>query len=148
MPAPRSHALVLVTDGRKALFLTLTGSLLPPQLKLLKVIQTEENPPTRDQGTDRPGRAFQSVGKIRSALEQTDWHELEEKRFIGQVISVLQDIHKADPLDKLTLIAPPRALSYVRQQLSPALKKLVNAEFAKDLVGLPVTEIERHLASA
>ena len=84
---------------------------------------------------------------MRSSMEQTDWHELGEQRFIGQVVSVLQALHQDHALNKLVLIAPPRILSYLRQQLPDTMKKLVQAEFAKDLVRLPLYEIESHLAA-
>ena len=147
MPSLRTRALVIVSDGRKALFLDLTGTALHPHLQLRKAIEAPENPPTHEQGTDRPGRSFQSVGHMRSSMEQTDWHELGEQRFIGQVVSVLQALHQDHPLNKLVLIAPPRTLSYLRQQLPDTMKKLVQAEFAKDLVRLPLYEIESHLAA-
>ena len=42
-----------------------------------------DNPPTREQGTDRPGRSSASVGVARSAMEETDWHDIAEERFAG-----------------------------------------------------------------
>jgi protein required for attachment to host cells len=82
---------------------------------------------------------------MRSAMEQTDWHELGEMRFIAQVISELEAFFQTNSSQKLVLIAPPRILSYLRQQLPRSTKQLVQAEFDKDLVRLPLYEIERHL---
>ena len=47
-------ALVFIGDGRKALFLRNTGDAKYPDLKVEQVF-AEENPPTHEQGTDRPG---------------------------------------------------------------------------------------------
>src|ERR1700756_2957161 len=71
---------VLIGDGRKALLAVNAGDAMFPDLRKLDV-STDYNPPTHEQGTDEPGRAFSSVGNIRSAVENADWHMLEEHRF-------------------------------------------------------------------
>ena len=74
-------AFVFVGDGRKALFLRNEGDEMFPNLVTERVF-VDENPPTHEQGTDRPGRAFPSAHAIgHSAMETTDWHEIEEHRF-------------------------------------------------------------------
>jgi len=62
-------AFVFVGDGRKALFLRNEGDEKFPNLKTERVFQ-DENPPTHEQGSDRPGRAFKRAGTtLRSAVE-------------------------------------------------------------------------------
>ena len=65
------NTLVLVGDGQKALFLRNKGHALHVQLVVEQVLE-RDNPPTREQGTDRPGRSNASVGVARSAMEETD----------------------------------------------------------------------------
>ena len=48
------NAFVFVGDGRKALFLRNDGDAKFPNLRIEKVFENE-NPPTHEQGTDRPG---------------------------------------------------------------------------------------------
>ena len=69
------NAYVFVGDGRKALFLRNEGDEKFPNLKTEQVM-TNDNPPTRDQGTDKPGRSYASVGARRSSMEQADWHQI------------------------------------------------------------------------
>ena len=64
---------VVVCDGAKALVLENAGDEKFPNLKTREVFE-QETPMTREQGTDAPGRAINSVER-RSAMEQTDWHE-------------------------------------------------------------------------
>jgi hypothetical protein len=46
----------------------------------------DDNPPTKDQGTDRPGRSFKRENtNRRSSMETADWHELEQHRFARRV---------------------------------------------------------------
>ena len=59
-------AWVMVGDGEKALFFRNEGDAPYPNLEVVDVLE-HENPKTREQGTDRPGRAFASVGTHRSA---------------------------------------------------------------------------------
>src|SRR5208282_1270669 len=67
-------AVVFVGDGRKALFLRNAGDEKFPDLKTERVF-AEENPPTHEQGTDRPGRGAESAGTHRrTSMDQTDWH--------------------------------------------------------------------------
>ncbi len=48
----------------------------------------------------------------------------------------------------LILVAPPRALGMIRPAYSHALRAAVRTEVDKDLVKLPVHEIEKHLTAA
>src|SRR5271165_3134644 len=75
-------AFVFVGDGRKALFLRNEGDEKFANFVTVQVL-AEENPLSHDQGTDRPGRAFAGANSsARSAVESTDWHEIEEHRFV------------------------------------------------------------------
>ena len=72
---------VVVCDGKKALILENIGDWKFPNLQTREVFE-QKNPPTHEQGSDAPGRSFQSVGSTRSAMEQTDWHKKAEKDFL------------------------------------------------------------------
>ena len=85
------NAFVFVGDGAKALVLRNEGDAQMLNLKTERVF-ADKNPPTHEQGTDRPGRAFSSVGAGRSSVGQTDWHKLEEHRFAGEVAAMLEGV--------------------------------------------------------
>ena len=78
-------AFVFVGDGRKALFLRNHGDEKFPNLRAEKVFE-DENPPTHEQGSERPGRVSEAAltGR-RSAVEPTDWHDIEEHHFARKV---------------------------------------------------------------
>src|SRR6266702_799381 len=78
------NALVLVGDGQKALFLRNEGNAQRVEL-VVEGILGRDNPPTREQGTDRPGRTRASPGVACSAMEEADWHYLEKERFAGEI---------------------------------------------------------------
>jgi protein required for attachment to host cells len=83
-------AFVFVGDGRKALFLRNHGDEKFPNLRAEKVFE-DENPPTHEQGSERPGRVGEAAltGR-RSAVEPTDWHDIEEHRFARQVAAAME----------------------------------------------------------
>ena len=136
---------VLVGDGRRALFLENHGD---PDLLDLRVIEArvEENPATRDQGTDAPGRAFASRGGPRSSLETTDWHELEKEHFADRIAETINKAAESGEMKEVVLIAPPRVLGELRKHLSVKAQAKVKGEIDKDLTRHPISEIEKALA--
>jgi protein required for attachment to host cells len=138
-------AFVFVGDGRKALFLRNEGDEKFLNLKTEQVLY-DQNPPTREQGSDQPGRAFASVGARRSAVEDTDWHELEEQRFAHEIAAALQRIVRERKVKALVVVAPPRTLAELRRAFHSEVKNRIIAEIDKDLTKQPIYEIEKHLA--
>ena len=136
---------VFVGDGRKALFLRNDGDDKFPHLKTERVFVDRNNPPTREHGTDQPGRTFSGIDGRRGALEQADWHELEERHFAREVAAALVKVVRERKVKALVVAAPPRTLSELRQAFHADVKTRIVAEIDKDLTKLPVYEIERHL---
>ncbi len=139
------NALVLVGDGQKALFLRNAGDEKFPNLTTERAFG-ESNPPTREQGTDRPGRTFKSAATTkRSSVEPTDWHELEKQNFADHVASVLEQRVRADNIKAVVIVAPPRTLAELRNVIHADVKDRIIAEIDKDLTKHPVWEIEKNL---
>jgi protein required for attachment to host cells len=141
------HAWVLVGDGRKALVLRNDGDARFPNLKTVSVFDGGRVPATAELGTDKPGRAVNARDGRRSSMEQTDWHELEEKRFAGDVAQALETRHAAGDFGALVVVAPPRTLAELRRSFSGGLQAKVIAEVDKDFTKHPIHEIERLLFS-
>lgn len=139
-------AVVFVGDGRKALFLRNAGDEKFINLKTENVL-VDDNPPTREQGSDRPGRVFKRAGtNMRSGLGETDWHDLEEHRFAGRVAAALERLVRERNVKALVIAAPPRTLADLRSAFHADVERRIVAEVNKDLTNFPVPEIERHLA--
>jgi protein required for attachment to host cells len=140
-------AFVFVGDGRKALFLRNAGDEKSPNFKIERVF-VDDNPPTHEQGSDRPGRAFKRAGtNLRSGVEDTDWHELEEHRFAQRVAAAMEGLVRERKVKVLVVVAPPRTLADLRSAFHSDVKKRIIAEINKDLTKHPVLEIEKHLTS-
>lgn len=137
---------VVVCDGKKALVLENVGDEKFLNLKTREVHE-QADLSTHEQGTDAPGRAINSVDGRRSAMEQTDWHDQAEQKFLHKLVGHLEAEVHAGKTKALIVVAPPRALGMLRQVYTPNLRGALRAEVDKDLVKLPVHEIEKHLAA-
>ncbi|MGE0563790.1 MAG: host attachment protein [Pseudolabrys sp.] len=135
---------IVVCDGGKALVLENAGDDKFPNLKTRETL-THDNPKTHEQGTDAPGRSHSSVGHGRSAVGQTDWHDQAEQAFLHHLAGVLGKAVESHQAKSIVVVASPRALGMIRPAYSHALKAAVRAEIPKDLVKMPVHEIEKHL---
>ena len=138
-------ALVFVGDGRKALFLRNEGGVMSPSLKAEKVLK-DDNPPTREQGSDRPGRVAASTWQ-RTALENADWHDIGEHRFARRAAAEMKELVRARDVKAIVVVAPPRALAELRAAFHADIKTRIVGEISKDLTKLPVGDIAQHLAA-
>ena len=140
-------AIVFVGDGRKALFLRNAGDEKFANLVAERVF-LDENPATHEQGVDRPGRGFASAHASRhSAMETTDWHEIEKDRFAQRVSAALEDVVRKRAAPALVIAAPPRILADLRHAFHADVKARIVAEIDKDLTNHSIADIEHHLAA-
>src|SRR5882724_6252704 len=108
---------------------------------------SSDNPPNREQGTDRPGRSTASLGVGRSAMEEVDWHHLAKERFTSEVAEALYRHGHANRFEELVIIAPPKILGNLRKVLHAEVVDLIAAEIPKDLTTHPLSEIEKLIAT-
>lgn len=141
-------AWVLIGDGRKALVLRNEGDEAFPNLQTTTVFMDQANPATSQLGAERPGRSVEHSSGRRSAMEQTDWHEIAEHRFAQGVASTLCARDNAGEISALVVVAPPRTLAELRIAFSDSLRSKIIAEVNKDLTHHPVHKIERLLTGA
>ena len=137
-------ACIVVADGKRALFLHNDGDEIYPNLHTARVLE-QENPATHEQGSDRPGRSSDSAEGHRSTFEETDWHRLEEERFLGRVAQLLREGVNAGRYEKIVLVAPPAALGILRKAMDRQVSSRIIAEVGKDLTNQPVPDIEQAL---
>ena len=140
------NSFVMVADGRKMLFFRNDGDADFPNLQVVSMAE-KENPLNRDQMSDAPGRAFSSIGRGRSALENTDFHELEESRFAVETAAILKRWAMDGDFEKLIVIAPPKTLGELRKHYHKEVANRLVAEIPKDLTGHPVVEIEKIISA-
>ena len=135
---------IVVCDGRKALILENLGDRMFPNLHT-KEVHEHEDKSTAAQGSDSPGRVHQSFGGAHSSVEQTDWHDEAERAFLKSLAERLNLAVTTGETKGLTMVASPRALGMIRADYSAAVRKALHGEVHKDLVKMPVHEIEKQL---
>ena len=140
-----ANLLVLVADGRKAIILRNGNDEKFPNLKT-EWVAIGENPTTAAQGADRPGRVHSQ--DRRSSVDQTDWHDEAEAAFAKRTAAALEELVRDDQKCRLVIVAPPKVLSILRRSLRDETMQRVIAELPRDLVNLPVGDIETHLGRA
>ena len=133
---------IVVADGEKALFLRNGGDAKFPNLAVFREME-QENPPTRDQGTERPGRLSDGSNPHRSAVEETDWHRFAKAQFAREIAGKLYQLAHKGRFDHLVLVAPGRILGEMRKELHQEVTQRVIGEIDKTLTNHPVHEIEK-----
>ena len=137
---------VLVMDGGKLLMFKNDGTDAKPVLNVVMHL-AQDSAATRDQGTERPGRAHESVGTRRSSHEQTDFHQLDEVQFAIDAADMLKREVLAHHIDGLLIVAAPRTLGELRKHLHTEVERRVIGEISKDLAWRPTDEIMAAIAA-
>ncbi len=136
---------VVICDGRKAMILVNVGDEKFPNLRTKETYEQPDSS-TRAQGADAPGRVHPSIGTHRSAVEQTDWHDQEERKFLGVLADRLDNALRKGEAQGFIVVAAPRALGMIRRCYSPTVRHAIRAEVGKEYIHMPLHEIESKLA--
>ncbi|ANT59195.1 MULTISPECIES: host attachment protein [Roseobacteraceae] len=135
---------VLIADGEKALFLRNDVDEQDPDLNVVR-IEEQENPSDREQSANRPGRMHDGGPGQKSAVEDTDWHELAKERFADDLAEILYKQAHKGKFDRIVLVAPPATLGELRSKLHKEVSDKVVAELDKTLTNHPLDKIEKLL---
>lgn len=138
-------AWVIVADGEKALWLVNEGDDQDMNLTV-RSKDSQDNPQAQDWAANRPGRMNDTGVGQRSALDDTDWHELEKERFGADLAEALySEAHKGS-FDRLVLIASRPVLSQIRADMHKEVADKIILELPKVLTNHPLDEIEELLS--
>lgn len=141
------NMLIVVADGRKALFLRNDGDATHPNL-VVEHAEDRVNPADRDQKTDAPGRASGGIGGRADTMDEVDFHQQEEDRFAADIGAMLKSRALANQFEKLIIAAPAKTLGELRKHYHVEVENRLAGEIAKDLTGHPVPDIEKALIAA
>lgn len=141
----RTGTWVLIADGEKALFLRNDGD---EQDLDLNVVRREEqdNPPDREQSANRPGRMPDTGTQQRSAMDDTDWHQLAKERFADDLADILYKSAHRGAFDHIVLTASPKVLGELRDKMHKEVADRVILEIPKTLTNHPLDKVEQLIA--
>ncbi len=140
MPLPH-QALVFVTDGRKMLFLRNQGDENQIDLRTEEHDRREDRK-DREIKTDAAGSQGHLWGDARPALDETDFHQQEEDRWVKEAADKLRTRALNNDFEALAIIAPPKALGVLRKELHKEVERRVVATFNKEMTDRPIPDIE------
>ena len=141
------NSVILVADGRKSLFFRNLGDADFPDLGVVEK-ETHPNPAHHEQASDLAGQSMKTADGIGGSMEEVDFHQQEEDRFAAETAAMLKERALRNEYDHLVVVAPPRTLGELRKHYHKEVEERLVAELPKDLVNLPVPEIEKILQDA
>lgn len=147
MPLPH-NALVLVADGRKMLFFRNHGDENQIDLRTEAHDARRNQRKDREIKTDAPGTVKQSFGFGRSTYEEVDFHQQEEDRWIKDAAEELKTRALRNDFEALAIVAPPKALGYLKKNLHKEVQKRIVCTVNKEMSGRPIPDIEAMLDGA
>ena len=140
---PTTLEWALVADGGRA---RLFERRLPagPWRERMEDAIAAANPPSRELGTDRPGRVYESATTARHAVEpRTDPHRAAKAAFAARLAGRLDAA--VTSFERLLLVAPPPFLGDLRASLGKAARGKLHGTLDKDLTHAPLAEVAAQL---
>lgn len=136
---------ILVADGSRARLFRNES----PKVVLRPALNHEmigENRPSRELVSDKEGRnAGPGVDRRQAMDQETDPKEHEKQRFLKETAEVLEHELQRHAYDSLVLIAPPKALGELRDNLSKNVTDCIIYEYNKDLTKDRTDKLEERL---
>lgn len=134
--ADSSRARLFRTDGGDGRKLVEMEDLAHPEGRLHETQLT----------SDLPGRTFDSFGQGRHAMEEdTPPKRYEAIQFAKRIGAHLESARTQGKFDHLVLVAEPRFLGILRDNLTHESMKLATRQIDKNLVQLSAAEIESRM---
>ena len=135
---------IVIADGEHARFVQ------PDADNTLRTVgaldSTSAHLRSRDIGSDRPGRAFESGAAARHAVgPRHDPHAMEQEKFVRLVGEQVNAASARGAFDELLLVAPSRALTELREALDAAAQAKLVGTLERDLVKTPDHELWPHV---
>lgn len=132
---------IVIADGARARFYAADD--INASWRLLRTLAHAESREKNVELTPtEPGRALKSKGGVRHSSFQprTEPHEVEERRFAQEVAAALAHADRAREYDKLVLVAPPRFLGLLREELPDRAARRAEASLDRDY--MPLDDVE------
>jgi protein required for attachment to host cells len=137
-------ALVLVADGKKMLWLRNQGDSDLIDLRTESHDQRDD-PMDREIKTDAPGTQGQRWGDGRPAMDEVDFHQQGEDRWIRDAAEEVNRRALSNDFDALAVIIPPKALGEFRKKLHKEAERRLVLTVNKEMTDRPIPDIEELL---
>lgn len=141
---PVSHPIwFCVADATRARIVALAT----PHGRLAQIKVIEQGEGYEHGRYEPPGRSQESATTARHSFTDAETPARREKRdFAKEVAAHLNQAAQNGEFARLVLAAPPKFLGDLRDGLTPKARQLVVTEIHKDLIKLPLDELQERLA--
>jgi len=139
------NILVIAADNTCARVFHAVSSQGPLEEKTV-LVHPENRLHEKDMTSDRQGYSFSSHGHSRKALSKhVDPKEHEIKQFAKEINEYLKNSEANHEFDQLIIIAAPKLLGTLKNQLNSSIQKLITYELKKNIAKLSAAEIRKYL---
>lgn len=136
---------ILIADRTKARLLHVLPNGQGPFPELACFVHEAGRLQPRDRDSDEPGRVIHPAGYASAVEPHEDRDHVESTRFASELASSLERSRQEQRFDRLIVIAPPKFLGVLREEWTPALRKMIQLEIHQDLLNLPDAELQQRL---
>jgi protein required for attachment to host cells len=138
------QALVLVADGKKMLLLRNHGDSQQIDLRT-EAHDKREDAMDKELKTDAPGTQGQSMGFGRPTMDEVDFHQQDEDRWVKEAAEELKRRALRNDFEALAIVAPPKALGVLRKELHKEVERRIVLTVNKEMTDRPIPDIEELL---
>ena len=138
-----NNALILVADGRKALFLRNQGDEQRIDLRTASHREREDRKDS-DIKSDASGQspAPAGTGLPGGTMGEPDFHQQEEDRFARDLAEKINAMALAGQFDALVVVAPARTMGELRPLWHKEVSARILGEHVKEMTDRPIPDIE------
>ena len=138
-----NNALILVADGRKALFLRNQGDEQQIDLRTASHRERDDRKDS-DIKTDASGQspAPAGTGLPGGTMGEPDFHQQEEDRFARDLAEKVNAMALAGQFDALVVVAPARTMGELRPLWHKEVGARIVGEHVKEMTDRPIPDIE------
>lgn len=135
--------LILVADGRKALFLRNQGDEQQIDLRTISHREREDRKDS-DIKTDAAGQSPAPAGSglPGGTMDEPDFHQQEEDRFARDLAEKINAMALAGKFDALVVVAPANTMGTLRPLWHKETVERIVGEHVKEMTDRPIPDIE------
>jgi protein required for attachment to host cells len=137
-------ALVLVADGKKMLWLRNQGDSDMIDLRT-ESHDKRADAMDRDIKSDAPGTQGQRWGDGRPTMDEVDFHQQAEDRWIREAAEEVNRRALENDFEALAVVIPPKALGEFRKKLHKEAERRIVLTVNKTMTDRPIPDIEELL---
>ena len=110
-----------------------------------ELVSESRHQPSRELVSDASGRVVNvQGGKASHSMDpRSNAHDLAEQAFSKELVKTLEKAANRNVFEHLAIVADPKTLGRMRQQMSKTLSARLTNELNRDLVGMPLDALEK-----